>query len=718
MNHRLYVFSSSRAMQEFLKTQKKGFLPQSMLIHDFFSQILIVEGKSKIPAMMRKILLSDVLSEFKFNDKESEVFFFEKNFLGYLETSSFLITFFNELNAHKIAIKDIPQKDIYGDYEDHLHVLERIYECYEAKLEEYGLYDFPQNASIFNEFIESFEGIEIFLDGFLTPFEIDILKEISQKIELLVHLRIDEYNLTHYDFLSTNFQVDNTYTFSLSTQEILHQTPSPLLNKPNAYSCTLRLDQCAFILKKIQQWLNEGIAEDEIAIILPQDDFRSYLKVSDEARNLNFAMGFEAKEFLEQIKAIGEKECHGDKLEFLIDNLKGLCIPEGFEVKLDEIIYIYQKMHNVLQKLNLAQIVHLLALEVEKMSVDDFGGGKVRVMGLLETRGLKLKRAIIPDFISSNIPKISQSDIFLNTKIRKALGMPTLKDRQDLQKHYYLEIFKNTQEVELLYLEGELAPFGREVGVNILGQNHYTLFEPAKKYQYSFDEARLSIDKDFKLSFTSLSCFKDCKRAFYWRYLKGLKEESESEAMSIGLLLHELLYESYKQDPQNAKIYFERQLLKRIEQEKSEVVKFELRLYLKQMQKFFSYHLEYDEILGLEEGFEFIKNDLRITGKIDRIDRVGDRIFVIDYKSGKKADVIPLQSAIYASYIQEKYPHLDVHVCFYSLRNGELKEDRDLQKHIQELEKLLDIAKEEREFAMTLNRSKCRECSYKVLCNR
>lgn len=718
MNQRLYVFSSSRSMQEFLKTQKNGFLPQSMLMHDFFSQVLLVEGKSKIPAMMRKVLLSEVLSEFEFNDKESDVLFFEKNFLGYLETSSFLITFFNELNHHKVAINDIPQKDIYGDYEDHLRVLEQIYQCYEEKLDRYGFYDFPHNASIFSEFVESFKGIEIFLDGFLTPFEIGILREISQKIELLLHLKIDEYNLSHYDFLSTDFQANNTYIFSLSDQKILSQTPSPLINKPRAYSCALRLDQCAFILHKIQQWLDEGIAEDEIAIILPKDDFKSYLKVSDEARNLNFAMGFEAEEFLEQVRAIGQRECNGDKLEFLIENLKGLSIPECLEVEFDEIIYVYQKMHQVIQKLDLAQITHLLALEVEKMSIDDFSGGRVRVLGLLETRGLKLKRAIIPDFISDNIPKVSQSDMFLNTKIRKTLGMPTLKDRQDLQKHYYLEIFKNTQEVELLYLDGELAPFGKEIDVRLSGGNHYTLFEPAKKYEYYFDEANLRIGDDFKLSSTSLSCLKDCKRAFYWKYLKGLREESESEEISIGLLLHELLYESYKNHPHHAKKYFEQKLLEKIEQEESELKKLELRMRLARMQEFFSNHWGYDEIIGLEESFEFQKKDFKIRGRIDRIDRVGDEIFVIDYKSGKNIVVDGLQSAIYASYMKEKYLHLNVRVFFCSLYNGSLIEDTQLEKHIQELEELLENAKEERGFAMTSNRSKCRECPYKILCNR
>ena len=73
MKGNLYVFSSTRAMQEFLKAQDGGFLPQCMLIGEFFSQVLLVEGKSKIPPMMRKILLSEVFREFEFEERESEI---------------------------------------------------------------------------------------------------------------------------------------------------------------------------------------------------------------------------------------------------------------------------------------------------------------------------------------------------------------------------------------------------------------------------------------------------------------------------------------------------------------------------------------------------------------------------------------------------------------------------------------------------------------------
>lgn len=706
-------------MWEFLKTQS-GFLPECMLLHDFFAQILVVEGKSKIPSVMRKILLSEVFSEFEFDDYQSDMLFFEKNFLGYLETSSFLLTFFNELNHHKVAITDIPSKDTYGDYEDHLRVLQKIYESYEKKLDENGLYDFPKNAKIMDEFVEKFDKIEIYLDGFLTPFEIDILREISKKLQLIIHLNIDQYNLHHYDYLNCDFEINHSYQFSLSDEKILAKTPLLLTNKPNAYACALRLDQCAFILEKIQKWLDEGICEDEIAIVLPSDDFKSFLKVSDEARNLNFAMGFQAKELIEQIRQIAQKESElqGDKLEFVIANLKTLHIPESIAMELDEILYVYQKMNHILQKLCLSEIIHLLTLEVEKMSIDDFTGGKVRVIGLLETRGLKLKRVIIPDFMSEYIPKVSQSDVFLNTKIRKSLGMPTLKDRQDLQKHYYLEIFKNTQEVELLYIRGELAPFAKEIGVNLVGENHYMLFEPAKKHEYIFDQADCQISRDFILSSTSLLSFTHCKRMFYWKYLKKLKEEEESNALDIGLILHELLHEAYQYDLKNAKKYFEKKLLERIQSQESEIMKLELRICLAQMQKFFSNCEEIDEILSLEKEYVIKKNDLKLFGRIDRIDRVGNEIRIIDYKSGKKVAPNWIQGATYACIAKEYYPHLDVRVFFCSLREGKMIEDTKLDEHIKKLEELLEEIKNEREFAMTTSRSKCRECHYKILCNR
>jgi len=57
-------------------------------------------------------------------------------------------------------------------------------------------------------------------------------------------------------------------------------------------------------------------------------------------------------------------------------------------------------------------------------SEDDVRGGKVTVIGVLETRGGNFDGVIVPDFCDDFVPRRSQKDLFLNTNIRKILVFP------------------------------------------------------------------------------------------------------------------------------------------------------------------------------------------------------------------------------------------------------------------------------------------------------
>ena len=81
--------------------------------------------------------------------------------------------------------------------------------------------------------------------------------------------------------------------------------------------------------------------------------------------------------------------------------------------------------------------------------IDDVGGGKVTVMGLLETRGVAFRGVIIVDFNEGYVPRISEKDLFLNSTIREHSGLPTGADRQDLQKHYYYQLIHAAEAVAI-----------------------------------------------------------------------------------------------------------------------------------------------------------------------------------------------------------------------------------------------------------------------------
>lgn len=705
-------------MQNFIQKQGEGFLPQCKVLGEFFSDVIVVRGKIKIPSFLKKILLIEVLKEFEFSQKDLQLLFFEKNFLGFLETSPFLLQFFNELNQHKLQISDIPLKDIYGDYEDHLRVLEEIEREYERKLNEYHFYDFAKDYEILKEYFASFKGIEVFLDGFLSPYEREIFEKIASLLPVYFHLNIDSYNQRHFEFLNPKLELDKSYKIAFPTGEIIEQKEHPLHALPKAYSCDLRIEQCSFVLEKIQDWLKEGIEPEKIAVILPQEDFKEFLLATDRVRNLNFAMGFEYEGLKEEIEAIGERG--GSGLESFIEEVRKCQIPESLGVSIDEILFAYKRIEGIMGKLSIKEMSHLLIEEIEGLALDDSSGGKVRVVGVLETRGMQIDKAIIVDFNQENIPKIAQSDMFLNSKIRNALGISTLQDKQDLQKHYYLEIFKSTEQVELLYLQNHLAPFAKELKIKEGATNPFTLFPKGEEKSYIEDELELRVGEDFKFSASNVRLYKECKRKFYWHYLRKLRaqEEEGSVALSVGSLLHHFLYMAYSQDPSNAKEIFERLLFEEMQKSEDEMLKMELGLNLRYMQHFFKTQKLPSQVLELESEFEFVLDGFILRGRVDRIDEIEGSVRVLDYKLGRSKSVEPIQSAFYGLYAQHKYPYLPTEVGFYFIQGKSLCLDSKLEEHIEELKETLREMREEKEFEKNSKRSACRECVYKNLCNR
>ena len=71
--------------------------------------------------------------------------------------------------------------DVYAFYDDYLQVLKRIFELYSKKLAENHFFDqyFLEDYKITFEILGIYESIEVYLEGFLSHFEMRIFQEIS-----------------------------------------------------------------------------------------------------------------------------------------------------------------------------------------------------------------------------------------------------------------------------------------------------------------------------------------------------------------------------------------------------------------------------------------------------------------------------------------------------------------------------------------------------------
>ncbi|WP_208377539.1 ATP-dependent deoxyribonuclease AddB [Helicobacter pylori] len=766
----LFVFSSTRRLKHFYLEQGEGFLPSAMSMGNFFEQAFYIPNKKKIPNSARQILMIDTIKAIAKEKKSilEGLLLFENSFLGYLESTSFLFDLFDELSSACIKINELSSKDIYLDYEKHLEVLEMIYDRYIKKLEKLGFYDkiMQEKPTILKEFFEHFSSIEWHLDGFMSVFERQCLLEVAELVPITLHLSCDKYNQKFLEFLNLKLETDCDYSIDFKTQKILSQTFNDQKIEPKLYANSSYLKQGALVLQTIEEYLQKDNDPNKMAIITPNADFLPFLKLLDKNNNLNFAMGLGAKNspyYTELVKILEDLQTSDFNLSgsALLD-LENITLPlleqqsskEKAPLKEahSQIMHQYHLLKDTLKNYSLKDLLHLYLQEFEaNFRLDDSSGGKIRVMDTLETRGMQFDKIVIVDFNETCVPSLKDCDLFLNSALRKSLNLPTLLDKKNLQKHYYYQLFKNSKEITLSYIESETSKASNmllELDLHIEPiKDAYTLFAPSPLKDYQEEEIKAAIPKDFSFSASSLNAFLTCKRRFYYHYMKRFKESPKDENNSaVGSLLHELLKEAYEKDKNPYAL--EERLIWLLETRENITPKERLDtlVALKKIQAFYLKEKERFntkiKILDLEKSFETIIQGVAFKGRIDRIDKTADNeIILLDYKfkndlkldnmsKTQREGLSPIeiaqistdyQMAIYAFALKNLGYKEPIKAFFYDLRKGELLEEDELtlQAKMDHLEfSLIPKLKQEIDFEKTLEVKDCEYCSFKDMCNR
>ncbi|WQW21021.1 PD-(D/E)XK nuclease family protein [Helicobacter pylori] len=766
----LFVFSSTRRLKHFYLEQGEGFLPNAMSMGSFFEQVFYIPNKKKIPNSVRLILMIDTIKAIAKEKKSilEGLLLFENSFLGYLESTSFLFDLFDELSSACIKLNELSSKDIYLDYEKHLEVLEMIYKRYIKKLEELGFYDkiMQEKLTILKEFFEHFSSIEWHLDGFMSVFERQCLLEVAELVPITLHLSCDQYNQKFLEFLNLKLETDCDYSIDFKTQKILSQTPKHQKIEPKLYANSSYLKQSALVLQTIEEYLQKDNDPNKMAIITPNADFLPFLKLLDKNNNLNFAMGLGAKNspyYTELVKISEDLETSGFDLSASplldLENLTlALLEQQSSKEKAplkeahSQIMHQYHLLKDTLKNYSLKDLLHLYLQEFEaNFRLDDSSGGKIRVMDTLETRGMQFDKIVIVDFNETCVPSLKDCDLFLNSALRKSLNLPTLLDKKNLQKHYYYQLFKNSKEMALSYIESETSKVSNmllELNLHIEPiKDAYTLFESTPLKDYQEEEIQATIPKDFSFSASSLNAFLTCKRRFYYHYIKRFKESPKDESNStIGSLLHELLKEAYEKDKNPYAL--EERLIQLLETRGNITPKERLDtlIVLKKIQAFYVKEKERFnakiKILDLEKSFETTIQGVAFKGCIDRIDKTADNeIILLDYKfksdlkldnmsEKQRGSLSPIeiaqisadyQMAIYVFALKNLGYKGPIKAFFYDLRKGELLEEEEpiLQAKMDYLESsLIPNLKQEIDFEKTLEVKDCEYCSFKDMCNR
>jgi len=774
------VLSSARAIrhEQFKIESDTLFLPSYITMSEFISKLCIVENFKTLDEDSRVLLLLEASDFSNFSN-----LLIERNFFTFTKNSSYIFKFFEELSAELYDIATLDTSDIYAEYEEHIIILQELYKRYEELCRNRQVLDkiFLPKLYKFNEaFAKSHKIIEVKVDGHLTNFELELLDKCCEFCEINIIFNTSKFNTkmqSKFIDLGIDLELDYEYKIAFNEKRIVSKNKVDKNQNITCESFSESLLQVAFIKTKIYQFIKKGYSAENIAVVLPDEKMASILKSFDDKSNFNFAMGepysktkiyqtlYATCKFLDQdskenyarlnrvgdstylkLKAIyHQKSQEVDFISFLKEYKEEFTNKNEIKI-FDEEAYSFKYILPFMKEMSVKSLLSIFLQRLAARTIDDVRGGKITVMGVLETRSVEFDGVVIVDFSDSNVPKKSDKDMFLNTQIRENANLPTMSDRENLQKHYYDMLIKRSKEVALCYVKSSESSASRFLKyLNIKENNIYSEFDYANVVFNRVESNKMLNDeiildysfKDKKISATRLKTFLSCKRKYYYKYIEQIKSHTIPKDMpqewEIGDAVHKALNNLYTQ--QN--YYTDVNQLKKDLHRELDLVKgdSELDSYLIAMQKrrmdsFCEAEIQRFQngwsVYSCEENFECNFAGAILHGTIDRIDKKANEIEVLDYKTGS----YPLynkNNVTEADDFQLEFYYLlagglgNVVGCgYYDLKESKIVPEPFLNEKLALLESnikdLLNI--EEVNFKKCEDTKNCLFCDYKIMCER
>ncbi len=774
------ILPTSRSIRSFLqKHPSESFLDNFITMGEFLNKAVLVQNVSLIDDDTRVVYLLQA-SNFK-NFSKLQI---ERNFFTFTKNASFIFDFFQELSAERVSIEALQEHDIYAEFEEHITILKELLQRYKAICDEHGVTDkifIADNFRVNEAYIRSLGTIEIDVEGILTNFELELISECAKITPLFLHVNLSSFTNKMQEKLKYYFgfelQNNSSYKLDITHQKIVEEFILDKLKPISAYAISQRILQCGFVKQKIAEFVSKGIDPSSIAVILPDESMQKHLELFDTKRNLNFAMGksFEntylynkLKSTLEAIESLDVKnktylERMGDDLYselFSIykkptEDVALLDLLESFynyaptkeeKLFLEKEIYRFSKLQNTLAKLPFSAVLRLFLSRMREMKIDDVGGGKVTVIGVLETRGVSYDGVIVVDFNESYVPKKVQKDMFLNSSLRKHVGLPTPYDREELQKHYYFSLFHKAKECAISYVEDETQSASRflkemnsvtyksvneEELAEILFEKRFLSKQPQEDIIFEFDFTKV------KVSNSLLKTYLTCKRKFYYRYGRYLQDFKIPTDLPNEWEIGEKIHLALKNVYQTKQSYFDEEelydaLVTSLKEviEPNEVEKFLFDIYKKYFKAFAK-----NEVQRFKKGYSVVAVEkelqthfgvLRLSGKIDRIDKYDNSLEVLDYKTGS-IKTYSEKTLDGATDFQLEFYYLlalelgDVsQVSFYDIKKAQIVSEKLFEEKLEKLRSILSELQTPQQIeAIRCDDTKwCKNCEYKILCER
>ncbi|MBV7269703.1 PD-(D/E)XK nuclease family protein [Winogradskyella luteola] len=357
-----------------------------------------------------------------------------------------------------------------------------------------------------------------------------------------------------------------------------------------------------------------------------------------------------------------------------------------------EYLYRFNSLFNQLLELNenysyLSSIASTYSIYKELLSVEtlDFKGEPLeglQVMGMLESRVLDFETVIISSVNEGILPSGKTNNSFIPFDVKVENNLPTFKEKDAVYAYHFFRLLQRAKNVYILYNTevdalkgGEKSRFITQLeieGIHNIKQFIISQEVPVieNKLQY-ISKTETVLDKLKELSTkgfspSSLSNYIRNPIDFYYEKILGIKDfeavEENIAANTLGSVIHNTLEDFYKPLEDNLltlehlntfKSEIEKTVTKHFKSlyKDGDFTRGKNLIIFEIAQRYISNFLN-SEIESLNSGNEIkiitIEGDttielkiedldynVKITGKVDRVDQLNGVTRVIDYKSGK-----------------------------------------------------------------------------------
>lgn len=316
----------------------------------------------------------------------------------------------------------------------------------------------------------------------------------------------------------------------------------------------------------------------------------------------------------------------------------------------------------------------------------------LQIMGVLETRNLDYKNVMMLSLNEGALPSGASRGSYIPYNLRKAYGLPTSQQQDAMYAYLFYRVLQRAENIHLFYNtetdslgQGEMSRYLQQLifesGLNVKESVLHNTVQPhlvqpivvQKNEDILSELAKISKGRGRAkgISPSALNTYLECRLKFYFRYVAGIREADEIEEdldnRVVGDFLHKVIERFYKTvQARKRSALIEATDLEKCEEEVNRIIDTVFkeayglaeqkpvaykgqRLVVREIVKRFAeriieidkryapFELEALEREGLTVSIpiEYTPFSVTLTGIIDRADKKGDVLRVVDYKTGK-----------------------------------------------------------------------------------